>query len=100
MHEKEENINRRETGASNNERPFYSKHRPDTIRKYCAVWTKMLYYLWHSQGWEKRPAYILTAIQSESLIELRRCASIPEQPTTRKEIREQKEELYLAVLNF
>ena len=38
-------INRREPGASNNERPFYSKHRPDTIRKYCAVWTKMLYYL-------------------------------------------------------
>jgi hypothetical protein len=55
-------INRRETGAANNERPFYSKHRADTMRKYCAVWTKMLCYLWHSQEWEKRPAYILTSL--------------------------------------
>lgn len=93
-------INRRETGASNNERPFYSRHRPDTLRKYCAIWTKMLCYLWHSQKWEKRPAYILTSIQSQSLAELRRCVSISQQPTTKKESREQREELYLAVLNF
>jgi superfamily II DNA helicase RecQ len=93
-------INRRESGAANNEKPFYSKHRPDTMRKYCAVWTKMLCYLWHSQGWVKRPAYVLTSMQEESLVELQRCASISQQATAREESREQREHLHLAVVNF
>ena len=93
-------INRRETRASNNKRPFYSKHRPDTIRKYCAVWTKMLCYLWHSQEWVKRPAYILTSTQEESFAELRRCASICHKPTTREQSREQRQDLCLAAVNF
>ena len=92
-------VNRRETGAVSNERPFYSKHSPDTIRKYCSIWTKMLCYLWHSQEWEERPAYTLTAVQSGDFTDVRRCAHAT-QPTSRKESKEQKEELYTAVLNF
>lgn len=73
-------INRKETGSDNIERPFYSKHKPQTIKKYSSVWVKMLCYLWHSQEWEERPPYQFTATQTEAFQELKRCASRSSRP--------------------
>ena len=48
-------VNRRESGVDNNEKPFYSAHKAETMRQYSAVWTKILRYVWRSQTWKKRP---------------------------------------------
>jgi hypothetical protein len=42
-------VNRKETGAANNETPFYSKHEASTKKKYARVWVSLLRYLWRSQ---------------------------------------------------
>jgi hypothetical protein len=53
-------VNRKETGAANNETPFYNKHEASTLKKYFRVWVSLLRYLWRSQTWEKKPNYRLT----------------------------------------
>ena len=60
-------VNRKETGAANNETPFYSKHEASTKKKYSRVWVSMLRYLWRSQTWENKPDYTLTDGQARRL---------------------------------
>ena len=41
-------INRRENGASNNEKPFYSNQKAQTLKKYCTTLNKVIRYIWRS----------------------------------------------------
>ena len=52
-------INRREVGEGKNERPFDAKQKASTIKKYVAVWAKMLRYIWRtsSRAEKDRPKY-------------------------------------------
>jgi superfamily II DNA helicase RecQ len=93
-------INRKENGAQSNEKPFYKQHGADTLRKYCIVICKLVRYLWRSQGWPKRPAYIFTAEQELALEELRNAGlEFPEQGK-RQERREGKERIRDSIVAF
>lgn len=70
-------VNRKETGAENNETPFYNKHKASTLKKYARVWVSLLRYLWRSQTWEKKPAYQLTTGQKAKLETVQRLARQP-----------------------
>lgn len=65
-----EYVNRRETGAAKNEKPFYSGQRVQAIRKYSKVWVKMLRYIWRTARKENKPGYSLTSRQSRALDKL------------------------------
>ena len=69
-----EYINRRETGESKNERPFYAKQKVATIKKYSQVWLKILRYIWRTadEDQEKKPGYILTSKQEKYLRQIQR----------------------------
>lgn len=62
-------VNRREVGEGKNERPFYAKHKAKTMKKYTAIWIKILRYIWRSssRGEEDRPSYRLTRQQEQEL---------------------------------
>lgn len=62
-----EYVNRRETGQNNSERPFYSKQKVSTMKKYIDVWLKMLRYIWRTAGKKRRPPYRLTDKQERCL---------------------------------
>lgn len=62
-----EAMNRRETGAASNERPFYAEQKVKTLRKYSRSWVKILRYIWRTAGREGRPRYILTPKQEHCL---------------------------------
>jgi superfamily II DNA helicase RecQ len=68
-------VNRRESGAPSNDRPFYGKQKVKTIRKYADVFTKILRYIWRTADIANRPRYRLTDNQQQALTELRRVAS-------------------------
>ena len=68
-------VNRRETGADNHEKPFYSGQRADTMRKYSTVWVKLLRYIWRTSKWEEKPSYKLTVYQEEQLAVVKDLAS-------------------------
>lgn len=93
-------VNRRECGAGSNEKPFYSKHRLDTLRKYCTVWVKLLRYLWHSQQWEKRPPYIFNLQQSKAFADMQYKAGLSTTDLTKQQVTEQQDELQWAVGSF
>jgi hypothetical protein len=38
-------MNRREVREGKNERPFYARHKANTMKKYTAIWIKMLRYI-------------------------------------------------------
>jgi hypothetical protein len=52
-------VNRRENGAPNNNKPFYSKQKVKTIRKYANVFTQILRYIWRTAEMSERPRYRL-----------------------------------------
>lgn len=60
-------IERRETGAESNERPFYAKHKVRTIQKYSQKLICILCYLWRTHDQEERPPYKLTGMQDALL---------------------------------
>ena len=70
-----ESVNRRETGAESNERPFYAGQQKKTIRKYSDSMVHQLRYLWRTASQEERPKYVLTDRQSEWLEKLREVAA-------------------------
>ncbi|KAK6427948.1 hypothetical protein LTR95_015914 [Oleoguttula sp. CCFEE 5521] len=53
-------VHRRENGAAISARPFYGKQKVQTIRKYIAVFLKILRYIWRTEAMTARPAYRLT----------------------------------------
>jgi hypothetical protein len=53
-------IDRQENGAPNNDKPFYSKQKIKTVRKYADVFTQILRYIWRTVEMSERPAYRLT----------------------------------------
>ena len=67
-------INRRETGASSNDRPFYAKQKVQTVRRYTEQFVKVLRYIWRTEVTSKRPQYRLISAQQEALTNLRRIA--------------------------
>jgi hypothetical protein len=48
-------IERRETGAQSNEKPFYARQRVRTIRKYSQKLLHVFCYLWRTHGRTERP---------------------------------------------
>jgi len=66
-----ESVNRRETGAGTNERPFYAGQQVKTIRKYSDSWVHIMRYLWRTAFEKERPRYKLTDKQSQSMRHLR-----------------------------
>jgi hypothetical protein len=38
-------VNRKEVGEGKNESPFYVKHKANTMKKYIAIWAKILRYI-------------------------------------------------------
>jgi hypothetical protein len=66
-------VNRREVGEGKNERPFYARHKANTMKKYTAIWIKMLRYIWRSSSKvkEDRPSYRLTRKQEQELERLK-----------------------------
>ena len=69
-----ESANRRETGATSNERPFYAGQQVKTIRKYSDSWVKILRYIWRTADRAERPKYYFTQRQSECLTHLQSVA--------------------------
>jgi superfamily II DNA helicase RecQ len=67
-------IERRETGAESNERPFYSGHKVRTIKKYSRRLVQILCYLWRTYEQTRRPPYKLTGRQEALLWSLRQLA--------------------------
>jgi len=67
-------INRRETGAKNNEVPFYSKQKVPTLRKYSRQFIIILRYLWRTHTRAKRPPYKLTGKQQTCMWILQQAA--------------------------
>lgn len=67
-------IERRETGADSNQRPFYAGHKVATIKKYGQKLTQILCYLWRTHELAERPAYQLTGRQEARLWSLRQIA--------------------------
>ncbi|KAK5007253.1 hypothetical protein LTR28_005513, partial [Elasticomyces elasticus] len=70
-----EYVNRREAGASNNDRPFYGKQKVQTLKRYSDKRVKILRYVWQTEGKRKRPDYRLTRRQREGLAHLRHVAA-------------------------
>jgi len=68
-------VNRRENGASNNDKPFYGKQKIKTIRKYANVFTQILRYIWRTAEMSERPKHRLTNAQQQALARLRNAAS-------------------------
>jgi len=66
-----EYINRREAGATNNDRPFYGKQKVQTIRRYTDKFIKILRYIWRTEHMEDRPKYRLTRTQQARLQDYR-----------------------------
>ncbi|KAK5110579.1 hypothetical protein LTR85_000994 [Meristemomyces frigidus] len=75
-------VNRRETGASTSDRPFYSKQKVQTIRRYTDQFVKILRYIWPTAAVQDRPRYRLTHPQQTALEQLREAATtiVEEQP--------------------
>ena len=83
-------VHRRENGAPTSDRPFYGKQKVQTIRKYTAVFVKILRYIWRTESITARPAYRLTPEQEQALVKLRYAARIEEEtaecsPASRRE---------------
>lgn len=66
-----ESVNRRETGADTNERPFYAEQQVKTIRKYSDSWVHILRYIWRTASEIERPRYRMTERQARHLEKLR-----------------------------
>lgn len=73
-----ESVNRRETGADSNERPFYAGQQVKTIRKYSDSFVHILRYWWRTARQEERPKYEMTERQMSWMQRLQDVAA-PEQ---------------------
>lgn len=69
-------IERRETGADSNQRPFYAEHKLVTIKKYSPKLTQILCYLWRMHEQAERPPYKLTGRQDARLCSLQHIARL------------------------
>lgn len=68
-------IDRRETRASANDRPFYGKQMVQTIRRYTECFVAILRYIWRTEAVERRPKYHLTSTQENTLAKIRKSAA-------------------------
>lgn len=62
-------IERRETGAPSNEKPFYARQRVRTIKKYTQKLLNVFCYLWRTHSRAERPPYRLSGLQEAALLE-------------------------------
>jgi superfamily II DNA helicase RecQ len=62
-------IERRETGAPSNEKPFYARQRMRTIRKYTRTLLNVFCYLWRTHRRTERPPYRLSGLQESALLQ-------------------------------
>jgi hypothetical protein len=62
-------IERRETGAPSNEKPFYARQRVRTIKKYTRILLYVFCYLWRSYSRAERPQYKLSSLQESALLQ-------------------------------
>ena len=67
-------VNRRESGATSNDRPFYGKQKVQTIQKYSNRFVEVLRYIWRTEAVEKRPKYRLTSTQRAALTQFQKTA--------------------------
>jgi superfamily II DNA helicase RecQ len=91
-------IERREVGAESNERPFYSKQRVRTIKKYSQKLVSILCYLWRTNDQTERPPYKLTSTQDAMLWSLQQMAR-SDDPAKKEELEEQCLRLWIALLD-
>lgn len=89
-------IERRETGASTNEKPFYAGHQPKTIQKYSGYVESILRYLWLTYKQEQRPRYQLTSTQGALLRSLQAQAR---DGRSRHEVERNCVQLWIALLD-
>ncbi|KAK3615709.1 hypothetical protein LTR56_026428 [Elasticomyces elasticus] len=68
-------VNGRETGAVNNENPFYAEQQVETAKKYTEHWVKILRYIWRTAEWKERPKYRLTDAQKKRLVRVKIAAA-------------------------
>ena len=62
------------TEVPGNSRPLYLKQNVQTIRKYTAVWKKILQYIWRTEAIAERHRCRLTHVQKQALVKLRYAA--------------------------
>ncbi|KAF2828293.1 hypothetical protein CC86DRAFT_320984, partial [Ophiobolus disseminans] len=91
-------IERRETGAESNERPFYARHKVQTVKKYSEKVVQVLCYLWRTYEQPERPSYWLTARQEALLWSLQQIASST-QDRKREKLEARCLELWIALLD-
>jgi superfamily II DNA helicase RecQ len=84
-------IERRETGAESNEKPFYSNHKASTIHRYSEKLVSVLCYLWRTCHLEPSP-YALSFNQEALMESIKRKA--------RQEGRRSSKDLQRACLRF
>lgn len=65
-------IERRESGAASNEKPFYSGHKSTTVRRYSREVVRVLCYIWRTCNAD--PLYSLTHSQRACLQSMKRSA--------------------------
>jgi superfamily II DNA/RNA helicase len=68
-------IERRETGAPSNEKPFYARQRVGTIKKYSLTLLRVFCYLWRTRGCAERPPYKLSSLQQAALSQAQQSVS-------------------------
>lgn len=62
-------VERRETGAPSNEKPFYARQRVRTIKTYTQKLLHVFCYLWRTHGRSERPPYKLSGLQQAALLQ-------------------------------
>lgn len=91
-------IERRETGAESNERPFYARQQVRTIKKYSQKLVGILCYLWRTNDQAERPQYRLTSTQEACLGSLQRIAR-SDHPARREELEKACLRSWIALLD-
>ncbi|KAE8822992.1 hypothetical protein HRS9122_10467 [Pyrenophora teres f. teres] len=91
-------IERREAGAESNERPFYSRHRVGTIKKYSQKLVSILCYLWRTYDQIERPPYKLTGRQDALLWSLKQIARTAD-AAQKEQLEERCLRLWMALLD-
>lgn len=70
-------IERRESGAESNEKPFYSGHKASTVTRYSEKIVAVLCYVWRTCNAPRPPRYTLSPQQEDCMRRVKACARRP-----------------------
>lgn len=91
-------IERRETGAESNEKPFYSHQKLNTIRRYSGKLTSIICYLWRTCDNSKLPRYRLSHNQEAHMNDMKALAR-QQHPRSRKALERACLRFWIALLD-